>query len=707
MVMDGETMKSIFKKLIVPALLILAIVCVMPLASAEDYPFTYDVRADGVAIVSCNSNYSGAIDIPSTIGGKNVVAIESSAFYGAEGVTAVKLPDTIQSIGTSAFEGCASITQLTIPNSVTSIGESAFASCAALENISIGSGVTAISDGMFEGCTKLNNVNLPESVKSIGAYAFSCCDSLQTLVIYPNITSIGDYAFYDCESFTKVALPETITVLGEGVFAECDKLQSVSLHDTMTSIGALAFDGCGAIDKVYYTGTAAAWAKMEIDNEGNDYFNDTFLSANIEFKHNHEFTTTEVITKATCENKGFGNFMCECGYAKKSEIPALGHSSTPIAKISATCTKAGKTAGEKCSRCGVILLQPQTIPATGHLEVTDEAVEATCTSEGKTRGSHCKVCGEIFKAQEVVAKKPHNNTQVLEKATLTTNGKKVLTCQDCGNIETKILYNVSQISLGTYTYSYTGKVITPAVTVKDSNGTKLVKNTDYTVTYAEGRKAVGNYTITVKLKGDYSGSKKMTFSIINLAKTTSLTAASTAKGTLKVTWKAVPNATGYRVFVYESADSTTRKLVTKVSTTSYTLTKDYNDKALKIGSTYRVAIIAYAEDSATGKIVHAAAGVNKAFKLTPGKSTLKATSASGKANLTWTNVSGETGYQIYYSTSKNGTYSKLTNIKADTTKYTKSLTKGKTYYFKVRAYTKVGSGYVYGSFSSVVACKIK
>lgn len=698
-------MKKILKKLIVPALLILAIAFVMPLASAEDYPFVYDVQDAGIVIVSCDTSYSGAIEIPTTIDGKNVVSIESSAFAGAEGITSVKLPSTLKSIGSYAFDGCTSIKELSIPDSVTTIGESAFSSCAALEKIEIGSGISAISDSMFEGCSKLNNVVLPENIKSIGAYAFTCCDSLETLAIYPYVTSIGEYAFYDCASLTKIALPETVTVIKEGTFAECKNLSVISLHKTVTSISALAFDECEAIDQVYYTGNQAAWAKMDVDEEGNETFNDTFLSGKISFNHEHS-STHVVVIKPTCENKGLGNYVCECGYARKGDIAELGHSAEPIAKVSATCTTAGTTAGERCSRCGVILVQPQTIPATGHLEVTDEAVEATCVSEGKTRGSHCKVCGEVFKAQEVIAKKPHNNTQVLEKATLTTNGKKVLTCQDCGNVETKILYNVSQVSLSATTYSYTGKVITPTVTVKDSNGTKLTENKDYTVTYPDGRKAVGKYTVTVKLKGDYSGSKKISFSIINLAKTSSLTASSTTKGTLKISWAAVSGATGYRVFVYKSSDSSTRKLVAKVSTTSYTLTKDYNDKALKIGTAYRVAIIAYA-DAGNGKLVHAPAGVNKTFTLTPGKATLKASSASGKVNLSWTNVTGESGYQVFYATSKNGTYSKLATTKANTVKYTKALTKGKTYYFKVRAYTTVNGKTVYGSYSSAVSCKIK
>lgn len=706
MIMDGEIMKNLLKKLILPALIVFAIVCASPVANAADYPFTYEVRDDGVVIVSCDTSYEGALVIPDTIEGKAVVSISNSAFLGAEGITSLTLPKSLKTIGTSAFEGCVSLKELTIPNSTNSVGDSAFASCASLEKVNLGSGISKISQSMFEGCTKLNNVILPENVKSIGDYAFSCCDSLETLTIYPYVTSIGSYAFYDCGSLVKIALPETVTVLNEGIFAECGKLASVSFHDTVTEIKALAFDDCEAIEKAYFTGTVAKWAQIDIDGEGNDYLNDAFLEAKILFKHKHD-STPVVVVKPTCENKGLGNYACECGYAHKGDIPALGHDAEIIPEVSATCTKAGTTSGERCSRCGVILTQPQTIPATGHLEVVDEEVAATCVSEGKTRGSHCKVCGEVFKAQEVVAKKPHNAVvEKFEKATLTTNGEKISVCKDCGNVETKKLYNVSQIAFSTNVYAYTGKVITPKVVVKDSNGNTLVKDTDYSVTYPSGRKAVGKYTVTVTLKGDYSGSKKITFNIINLAKTSSITASSTTKGTLKVTWSKVANATGYRVFVYKSSDSSTRKLVAKVSGTSYTLTKDYNDKALKIGTTYKVAIIAYAEDS-NGNLVHAPAGVNKAFKLTPGKATLKASSKSGKVNLSWTNVSGETGYVVYYATSKNGKYTKLATTKANVVKYSKSLTKGKTYYFKVRAYTTVGGSNVYGSYSSVVSCKIK
>ncbi|PEJ60841.1 hypothetical protein CN692_01770 [Bacillus sp. AFS002410] len=80
---------------------------------------------------------------------------------------------------------------------------------------------------------------------------------------------------------------------------------------------------------------------------------------------------------------------------------------------------------------------------------------------------------------------------------------------------------------------------------------------------------------------------------------------------------------------------------------------------------------------------------------------------SGKdsVKVTWSKVSGATGYEIVKSTSKTGTYSHLTNV--TTTNYTnKGLSKGKTYYYKIRSYTIVGSKKIYGDFTSVISIKM-
>ena len=81
-----------------------------------------------------------------------------------------------------------------------------------------------------------------------------------------------------------------------------------------------------------------------------------------------------------------------------------------------------------------------------------------------------------------------------------------------------------------------------------------------------------------------------------------------------------------------------------------------------------------------------------------------------KVSITWKKVSNAAGYEVYRAQSKNGKYKKVTTIKkASTVKYTdkKDLKKGKTYYYKVRAYKKVNGKKCYTAFTSAKSVKVK
>ena len=75
--------------------------------------------------------------------------------------------------------------------------------------------------------------------------------------------------------------------------------------------------------------------------------------------------------------------------------------------------------------------------------------------------------------------------------------------------------------------------------------------------------------------------------------------------------------------------------------------------------------------------------------------------------LTWHNIKGETGYQVWYFEKGDTQYTKLGNFAADTTSVKLNLESGTTYAFRVRAYAKVGNSYVYSAFSDAKAVKIK
>jgi prefoldin subunit 5 len=69
-----------------------------------------------------------------------------------------------------------------------------------------------------------------------------------------------------------------------------------------------------------------------------------------------------------------------------------------------------------------------------------------------------------------------------------------------------------------------------------------------------------------------------------------------------------------------------------------------------------------------------------------------------KATVTWKKISGAEGYQIVYATNAKFTGKKTVNVK-NTKTTIKNLKKGKTYYYKIRGYAKIGNTTVYTKYS--------
>ena len=98
--------------------------------------WTYTVN-NGVASVGGGSYSSqavsnattGAITIPSKLGGYSVTSIGEFAFWYCRGLKSVTIPNSVTSIGGAAFAECSGLTSMTIPNSVTNIGANAFSGC--------------------------------------------------------------------------------------------------------------------------------------------------------------------------------------------------------------------------------------------------------------------------------------------------------------------------------------------------------------------------------------------------------------------------------------------------------------------------------------------------------------------------------------------------------------------------------------------------
>ncbi len=88
----------------------------------------------------------------------------------------------------------------------------------------------------------------------------------------------------------------------------------------------------------------------------------------------------------------------------------------------------------------------------------------------------------------------------------------------------------------------------------------------------------------------------------------------------------------------------------------------------------------------------------------------KVTSASyDKLRLSWEPLSGVDGYQIYRAASKSGKYAKIATVKgAASATYTDTgRTCGTRYYYKLRAYKKIGGKTVYSKYSTILSAYAK
>lgn len=220
--------------------------------------------------------------------------------------------------------------------------------------------------------------------------------------------------------------------------------------------------------------------------------------------------------------------------------------------------------------------------------------------------------------------------------------------------------------------------------------------------------SVGTATISASIpNGSNTATAKCEITVIAVPKapssasanlSTTTTPASSRFDDIKFSWKASEGATGYLVYYKKGTGSWSSAVSTK--NTSYT------KKNLSDGVKYTFKVIPYYESDSTK--LYSAKNYKTASVYTLKKLAAPTVSKSGtKVKVKWKNINGETGYQISKSTKKSGT-NIVSTYKTTSGTYKKvSATKGKNYYYKVRAYKVVNGKKIYGPWSSVKVFKRK
>ncbi len=445
---------------------------------------------------------------------------------------------------------------------------------------------------------------------------------------------------------------------------------------------------------------------------------------------------------------------------------------TVVERKEPTCTVDGNTEGVLCSdsSCNYLIVPSEIIKAQGHKEVVDPSRQATCTENGYTQGSHCSICSKILIPQQEIEATGHNidpKTIVTISATCSDNGSVSGDCTKCKNTvvisskplghdftrkstdEKYVVKEPTYIHNGTYFYSckrchkksdkiFTGdnklslgttKKLTATQStsvvkltwtpVKDATGYRVyqkvgnrwekiasIKTNTFRVTGLTAGKQYSFYVRAyVKEEGQTIWAKNnTTITTSTEPKSPSKVSATQSTSVVKLTWKSSSGATGYRVYKYNTSSKKYEVIASVKDTTTYRVTN------LKSGTIYKFKIKPYIKLS-NGKVIWGAAtsALETATEPAVPKLTVRASLVNkGRAVLSWSNVSGESGYQLYYSTSPNGTFRKKASFDSNTvTKTLTSLKSSQRYYFKIRAYKDTASGIVYGQFSEVKSVKIR
>ncbi|MBR3737359.1 MAG: fibronectin type III domain-containing protein [Eubacterium sp.] len=160
-----------------------------------------------------------------------------------------------------------------------------------------------------------------------------------------------------------------------------------------------------------------------------------------------------------------------------------------------------------------------------------------------------------------------------EKATLSKDGKSIYKCALCDKQKTKTISKIESTALSATSYTYNGKAKKPSVTVKDSKG-KTVSKSYYSVAYSNNKNA-GKASAKITFKGNYSGSKTLTFKIN--PQSTVISGIVCAKKSFTVKWKKqATQTTGYQIqYATDKNFSKSKKTLTvsKNKTVSKSITK--------------------------------------------------------------------------------------------------------------------------------------
>ena len=623
-----------------------------------------------------------------------VETIGTKAFYSNAGLSEVQFPEGLKTIGEKAFSDSGLVT-LTFPETLETIGNEAFNPSGRLREVNFSSGVSSLAKDAFTNCLVLEYINTDETnqyFRSVDGVLYSKDGT--TLIKYPpartidgakpadyeiaeGTTTIGDYAFqYACD-LKSVSMADTIETIGKSAFEYCNGLQEVTLPSALDIVGENAFNGCEYITtinlpkglKVLPSDAFAGCKRIAAYNveDGNaNYASDEGVLYDAGFKtllkypaqkQDKEFTIPSGVT-----------VISDYAFEKNEWLETL--------MIPEGVTTVGDYALSTCYELKNIVL-PDTLESIGNwaffsdsqlksVELPDSLKEIGTYAFYVSGITSIEVPGTVERISEYT----FASCQNLEKAVLNKGTKYI---DD---------YAFSGCSrLGELTIPDTVESIMPDI-LKDA-GTLLPEGQPITIIgyidsageafYKENAEILHLVFERAVMPADQK---------INVTTSRNCTFGSKPFAI---------GATAKTPLTYESSNE-------KVATVS-------KKGIVTLKGVGTAVITIRARETNYFKAVSAKVKIS----VKPGKPSLKAKNIKRrKTKIVWSKVAGASGYEIYIKSPGQKKFHKRRTKRAKVKSITHSgLKKGKKYYYKVRAFTKVNGKKVYGPFSKIRKVKIK
>ncbi len=241
---------------------------VVDVATSGDYK--YGVKADGTAVIISYSGADVTVAIPAEIDGYKISGLYPGAFALNTSITGFTVDSTNEYLSSDengilynknktqiiAYPAGKTETSITIPRTIKGFAKSAF------------SGSTKLTDVYYEGTLAewcaIDFGNAESNPLSDANNLYIDGNVVVLLSIPESIETIGNYAFYSCESLATITLADGVKTIGGGAFGNCTAAITVNLGSGIEKIGESAFFGCTGIKDVYYPGSIAQFADIEI-----------------------------------------------------------------------------------------------------------------------------------------------------------------------------------------------------------------------------------------------------------------------------------------------------------------------------------------------------------------------------------------------------------------------------------------------------------